>query len=612
DSAGPRALPRGAPVRALHPRAERSRVRGGGRRVSRRAADDRGRERHGRDLARPRRARYRRRRRGDLPRIHVLRDGGADRACRRRPRLRGHRPGDAEPRPRGRRRPDHGADEGDRRGAPVRATRAGRRARPARPARDRGRRAGVRLEGRCDDRHRLDVQLLPVEEPVRPRRRRPRRGHRRGAGRAALDAPLPRVARQAALRLRRRQLAPRRAAGGRAPALPAPPRRLERRPPPGSRALRRARPRRALRVTARRAGARLPHVLRPFARARSAARSAAGGRHRARGPLRDAAPPPAGDVVPRVLRGRSPRDRGRLAREPLSAALAVDRTGAAGARRGGRARGARRPGGRAMTINRHRLWQLAADAGLIALAWFLAFQLRFDNGPPKPYERIFDRTILIVIGVKMAVFVLSGFHNRWWRYVSMKDMWAAVRGVTIACLVADLIVYFLHPVRGFSLPRSVAVMDWLLLLAFVAGSRLFARTLFERPSAAQIVARGKEVVVVGAGDAGQLIVKEMQRNPHLGYTPIGFVDDKTQLRGTRIHDVRVLGRTGDLAHILRDQRPDELLIAIPSASGQVRQQIVSIAREAGVPVKTLPGLHELITGDVDLAGGIRPVQVEDV
>jgi len=265
-----------------------------------------------------------------------------------------------------------------------------------------------------------------------------------------------------------------------------------------------------------------------------------------------------------------------------------------------------------MTINRHRLWQLAADAGLIALAWFLAFQLRFDNGPPKPYERIFDRTILIVIGVKMAVFVLSGFHNRWWRYVSMKDMWAAVRGVTIACLVADLIVYFLHPVRGFSLPRSVAVMDWLLLLAFVAGSRLFARTLFERPSAAQIVARGKEVVVVGAGDAGQLIVKEMQRNPHLGYTPIGFVDDKTQLRGTRIHDVRVLGRTGDLAHILRDQRPDELLIAIPSASGQVRQQIVSIAREAGVPVKTLPGLHELITGDVDLAGGIRPVQVEDV
>jgi FlaA1/EpsC-like NDP-sugar epimerase len=265
-----------------------------------------------------------------------------------------------------------------------------------------------------------------------------------------------------------------------------------------------------------------------------------------------------------------------------------------------------------MPVNRHRLWQLVADAGLIALAWFLAFQLRFDNGPPKPYERIFERTILIVVGVKMAVFVLSGFHNRWWRYVSMRDIWDAVRGVSIACLVADLIVYFLHPVRGFALPRSVAVMDWLLLLAFVTGSRLFARTLFERPPAQQIVARGKEVVVVGAGDAGRLVVKEMQRNPQLGYAPIGFVDDDPAKRGLRIEGVRVLGTTAELAHHVREQRPDEVLIAIPSASGEVRQNIVNIARDTGVSVKTLPGLYELITGDSDLTGGIRPVQVEDV
>jgi FlaA1/EpsC-like NDP-sugar epimerase len=267
---------------------------------------------------------------------------------------------------------------------------------------------------------------------------------------------------------------------------------------------------------------------------------------------------------------------------------------------------------RRLAIHRHRLAQVVADGGLIALAWFLAFQLRFDNGPPKPYERLFDRTILIVVAAKMAVFVLSGFHNRWWRYVSTRDMWVAVRGVTVACLVADLIVYFLHPVRGFSLPRSVAIMDWLLLLAFVAGSRLFARTLFERPAAREIVARGKEVIVVGAGNAGQLTVKELQRNPQLGYTPIGFVDDDPKWRGSRIQDVRVLGTTQQLRHIIREQRPDEVLIAIPSASGHVRQRIVNIAREAGVAVKTLPGLYELITGDADLAEGIRPVQVEDV
>src|SRR5581483_11944903 len=132
-------------------------------------------------------------------------------------------------------------------------------------------------------------------------------------------------------------------------------------------------------------------------------------------------------------------------------------------------------------------------------------------------------------------------------------------------LVASVTVFFWAPVQPIRLPRSVAIMDWLLLLAFVAGARMLARTVMERPSARGIVARGKEVIVVGAGDAGQLIVKEMQRNSRLGYTPIGFVDDDPRLVGSRIQDVRVLGRTDDLKSIVHEQRPDEVLIAIPSA-----------------------------------------------
>src|SRR5207244_7771121 len=122
--------------------------------------------------------------------------------------------------------------------------------------------------------------------------------------------------------------------------------------------------------------------------------------------------------------------------------------------------------------------------------------------------------------------------------------------------------------RGFTLPRSVAVMDWLLLLAFVAGSRLFARTLFERPSAAQLVARGKEVIVVGAGDAGRLVAKEMHRNPQLGYTPIGFADDDPAKRSLRIEGVRVLGPTADLASIARQPRPVEAPTGIPAPPGE--------------------------------------------
>ena len=266
-------------------------------------------------------------------------------------------------------------------------------------------------------------------------------------------------------------------------------------------------------------------------------------------------------------------------------------------------------------VNRHRVWQLLADAVLIAAAWWLAFWIRFDSAegiPPFYDELVSWTTIAIVVGIKLAVFTAFGFYNRWWRYTSTRDMWGALRGVTAASLIAGLTLYFFPPDATERLPRGVAVIDWLLLLAFVAGARLAARTIFERPAPGGLVARGKEVLVVGAGDAGQLVIREMQKSRALGYTPIGVVDDDRRKKNLRIHGVRVLGTTEELPHILRDNKPDELLIAIPSAAGEVRQTVVEAARDAHVPVKTLPGLYELIAGDHNLTAQIRPVQVEDV
>jgi FlaA1/EpsC-like NDP-sugar epimerase len=191
-------------------------------------------------------------------------------------------------------------------------------------------------------------------------------------------------------------------------------------------------------------------------------------------------------------------------------------------------------------------------------------------------------------------------------------MWRIVRGVTVACLVADLTVYLINPVAHVRLPRSIAASDWLLTLILVAGARLLVRSIMERPSPRGIIARGKEVLVVGAGDAAQLIVREMLKSPALGYTPIGLVDDDPRKKNLRLHGVRVLGTTEDLPRLLRESKPDEVLIAIPSASGGVRQHIVDVAAGAGIAVKTLPGIYELIAGDHDLAAQIRPVQVEDV
>ncbi len=262
-------------------------------------------------------------------------------------------------------------------------------------------------------------------------------------------------------------------------------------------------------------------------------------------------------------------------------------------------------------IGRSRLLQLLADAVIVAASWVLAFEIRFDHGLPVYYDTLLRRTIFIVVAIKLAVFIMFGFHRRWWRYVSVRDMWSAARGVVVASLVADVTVYFVSPVHGLRLPRSIAAMDLLITLALVAGARLLTRTVMERPRFG-VVARGKEVIVVGAGDAGRLVVQEMQRSRLISYTPIGFVDDDPRKRNTRILGVRVLGTMEDLPRIVREYAPDEVLIAIPSASGETRRRVVEAAQAFDVPVKTLPGLYELISGDVNLAGQFRPVQVEDV
>jgi FlaA1/EpsC-like NDP-sugar epimerase len=261
---------------------------------------------------------------------------------------------------------------------------------------------------------------------------------------------------------------------------------------------------------------------------------------------------------------------------------------------------------------RHRLWQVVLDGAIVVLAWWLAWKLRFDTVRPRFYDHYLEVDVVaLVVAIKLPIFVLAGIYTHWWRYVSTRDMWAVLRGVVAATAVV-FGAFALFSGYKADVPRGVWFIDLLLCLAFVAGVRLLTRTIIERPLAGAIVARGREVVIVGAGDAAQLVVKEMLRNPSLGLTPIAVVDDDPRKRGLRLHGIRVLGTIDDLGQILRERRPDELLIAIPSAAGSLRGRIVEIAREAQVPVRTLPSLSQLVSGDHDLARQLRPVQVEDV
>ncbi len=191
-------------------------------------------------------------------------------------------------------------------------------------------------------------------------------------------------------------------------------------------------------------------------------------------------------------------------------------------------------------------------------------------------------------------------------------MQVLTRSVVLASAVLWGAFAIFPPVGDKRLPLGVAVLDLLLTLMALAGVRVIARSLIERPRPGALVPGGKEVLVVGAGDAGGLILREMLHDRLAGFTPIGLVDDDPRKRHMRLHGVKVLGTTHDLPRLLRERRPDEVHLAIPSAAGETRSRIVAACRTARVPVRTLPAVHELLDGDANLLRQLREVRVEDV
>jgi FlaA1/EpsC-like NDP-sugar epimerase len=265
-------------------------------------------------------------------------------------------------------------------------------------------------------------------------------------------------------------------------------------------------------------------------------------------------------------------------------------------------------------VLRHRLLQIAADAALAALAFYLAFRLRFldtPNGIPARYEEMLLGAIAFVALGKALLFSLAGIHQKWWRYFTLGDTWAILRVSAVATALL-LAVFTLAKPFPDSLPRSVLILDFL----FTAGLLITARSvvrflLVERPMRRRN-RRESDVLVVGAGSGGQMVVRELRLNPSLG-NPVGFVDDDPSKRGMGLMGgLKVLGATDEMPRILDQVEPDEVIIAIPSAPGTLRGKVVSACRAREIPVRTLPTVFELLRGGVQLTRQVREVQVEDV
>ena len=260
---------------------------------------------------------------------------------------------------------------------------------------------------------------------------------------------------------------------------------------------------------------------------------------------------------------------------------------------------------RRLSLQYRRPVVLMLDLMLIILANFLAFWLRFDGQLPMHAQQLFVTMLPWVVLIRGISFALFRLNEGLWRYTSIWDLQNIVTGVLSSTLVLYTLVHF-----GFSLtsyPRSVFIIDSVLLIGFLVGIRLPFRFYREHG----LWTQKKRILVLGAGDAGEQIVREMKANPSYHYDPIGFVDDDPSLVGQRIHGVKVLGTREELLPILANEHPQEVVVAMPGTKPIVLREIISKLEAFKIPIKTLPNIQDVLDGKVTVSQ-IRSLAVEDL
>lgn len=260
------------------------------------------------------------------------------------------------------------------------------------------------------------------------------------------------------------------------------------------------------------------------------------------------------------------------------------------------------------------------DTAICLLIFPLVLFLRLDRPDILPQAwNDFLPLIVPIVFLKLLVFTLFGFYRRAWYYLSLSDLFPLFYAVIVASFAVALLTLLINntvPTYASNwFPRSYFILDGLLSLIFIGGSRVMVRVVFERTEtdwhpAHPPTGGRKRVVIVGAGDAGTLVAREILRKRHK-YDLVGFVDYDERKKGQRIQSHPVLGVHGDLPEVIRQFRVDEVIIAIPNAPGTVLRRVLEMCKTAGIPTKTVPGVNELIEGRVSLKE-VRDVEITDL
>ncbi len=267
---------------------------------------------------------------------------------------------------------------------------------------------------------------------------------------------------------------------------------------------------------------------------------------------------------------------------------------------------------RNLVRSRNFYLMLLLDASLVAGAYYLAFYLRFDGDIPEGFLWLFSRSVAPLVVLKILIFFAFGLYRGMWRFTGLNDL----RNVVAASLAATMtmIVYFTLLGRALGFPRSVFVIDFVMTLMFVGGARVAVRLIMNRGSGLPEGLWGadrsrKRIMIIGAGNTGEKVVREMMDSPAMKMRPVGFLDDDRGKLGKAIHGVPVKGVTTELGKFQHEF--DEVLIAIPSVKGPQMRAIVAACDKVGKRYRIVPNIGEVIGGQISIKT-IRDVRYEDL
>jgi len=256
---------------------------------------------------------------------------------------------------------------------------------------------------------------------------------------------------------------------------------------------------------------------------------------------------------------------------------------------------------------------LIGDIALIIVSVMGSFALRLDVGQLPFYFPAILFMCGVALIIKVPTFYFFGLYRRLWIYASTHELRLITAAVTTASVLTSGVMLPLIIAKLVlpGMPRSALGIDWLLSLVLIGGSRFALRILAEQSAASRGTKSGRRALIIGAGDAGALVVRELQKSSQLNLIPVGFLDDDPTKQKHDIYGVPVIGFINDLADILDNRRIDEVIFAVPSAPGRVVRFVNDACRAHGISSRTMPGMYELIGGRVSV-NRLREVDITDL